>query len=52
MDSMGDFRLEFKFAPSAVPAGVNPNYECHSKNAPEFFKLRIIKLYKVSEHFE
>lgn len=52
MDSIRDLGLGLELDPSAIPTGVNPNYEIDFKNDPGFFKLAGIKLREVGDAIE
>ena len=49
MDSICNLGLGLELDPSAIPTGVNPNYEIDFKNDPGFFKLAGIKLREVGD---
>lgn len=52
LDSIGNLGLGLEFDPSAIPTGINPNYEIDFKNAPGFFKLAGVKLREVGDALE
>ncbi|MBE9229199.1 DUF2235 domain-containing protein [Phormidium sp. LEGE 05292] len=52
IDSVGNLGLKLDFDISAIPTGINPNYECEFKNNPGFFKLAGIKFREVSDTIE
>jgi prostaglandin-endoperoxide synthase 2 len=52
MDSTRELGLGLEFDPSAIPTGINPNYECDFRNAPGFFKLAGIKFREVGDAIE
>ncbi|OKH38305.1 hypothetical protein NIES2119_09700 [[Phormidium ambiguum] IAM M-71] len=52
IDSVGNLGLNLEFDITAIPTGINPNYECEFKNNPGFFKLAGIKFREVSDAIE
>lgn len=52
IDSVDNLGLKLDFDISAIPTGINPNYECEFKNNPGFFKLAGIKFREVSDAIE
>lgn len=52
MDSIGNLGLGLELDPSAIPTGVNPNYEIDFKNDLGFFKLGGLKLREVGDAIE
>jgi len=52
IDSTRNLGLGLEFDPSAIPTGINPNYEIDFKNNPGFFKLAGIKFREVGDAIE
>ncbi|MDF5720751.1 MAG: DUF2235 domain-containing protein [Rhizonema sp. PD37] len=52
IDSIGKLELGLELDPSAIPTGINPDYNCTFKNAPGIFKLSGIKYREVSDNIE
>lgn len=52
IDSTRNLGLGLEFDISAIPTGINPNYDIDFKNDPGFFKLAGIKLREVGDAIE
>ena len=52
LDSTRKLGLGIEFDPSAIPTGINPNYECDFRNDPGIFKLAGIKFREVGDAIE
>lgn len=52
IDSIADLGLGLDFDTSAIPTGINPNYECDFKNEPGFFRLAGIKFREIGDTIE
>jgi uncharacterized protein (DUF2235 family) len=52
IDSIGELGLGLELDVSAIPTGIQPNYECNFNNSPGFFKLAGIKLREVGDALE
>jgi uncharacterized protein (DUF2235 family) len=52
IDSVGELGLSLEFDPSAIPTGINPDFQCEFKNEPGFFALAGIKYREVGTALE